>query len=500
MAIRAEPTGGRDFGPLGSLLGLLLALGLGVGLGALAFWDGRMGWSWQPRLLGPDPPFINDVPFLGTIAVGGLITLAALFLNWVRACGSWDRPVLGLLVFALFADAVPAVYQIALVLVFLILADHALRRGDLPLVITPLVLPVGLVLISYATTFLVTRSPAPDAVDFVFRASFLLMVPVLPLLLRTPRHLELLLHFVILSALLSALVAFGQLGLSFLTGKVISFAEPAFNRMAVGEMVFPRCTGLMDHPNHASNTLGTVAVLVLYLATGSRALVSRRRRLAYLATFVVLSLAVLITFSRSGWLALGCATLLVPLIRWPRFGFGYLLGLGLLAGVGWSSGLLPAALEFVRDLNASSADFRWHIDRIALQAFQQHPAIGVGVEGLLRYFNPYHLQVHNTYLQAFAEMGLFGVGAFLFLIGWMGWRISRAFRAARDPVRREWLIGLLLASAVLLVQNAVVMFLWIKFLWFWIGLIEAAVLVCLVPARDDDPDQVAFLPAVPDGS
>lgn len=265
--------------------------------------------------------------------------------------------------------------------------------------------------------------------------------------------------------------------------------------------MFPRCTGLMYHPNHAANTLASTAVLVLYFATGPRARMPRARRLRYLAVYLLLALGVAITWSRSGWLTLGVATLLIPLLRWPRLALAYLGGLGLLAALGWQSGILPALYDFVVELNEGSADFRWHIDRIALHAFHERPLVGVGVEGLLQWFNPYPLQVHNTYLQVVAEMGLFGLAAFALLSGWLALRVARALRAAADPRRREWLIALILASAVILVQNLFEMFLWIKYLWFWIGLIEAVVLVCLRPVRDDDPDQVAFLPAVvPDGS
>ncbi len=235
--------------------------------------------------------------------------------------------------------------------------------------------------------------------------------------------------------------------------------------------------------------------MALFLATAPAGRLTRKRRLAFLAVFLFLSAAVLITFSRSGWLALGVATLLVPVLRWPRRAPFYLLLLALLAAAGLQSGLLQAGYAFVKDLSASSADFRWHMDRIALRAFLEHPWIGVGVEGLLRWFNPFHLEVHNTYLQVLAEMGLFGAAAFLALVGLLAARLVRAARVVRDPVRREWLTALLLGSALLVVQNLVVMFLWIKFLWFWLALLETAVLVCLRPVRDDDPDRVAFLSA-----
>ncbi len=483
-------------GPLGTALGVLLALALGAGLGWLSFADGRWGWLAQVRLLGPEPLLLNDVPFLGVMLVVLLCGVAAWFLAWVRASEGWDRPVLGLMVFSFFADAVPALFQIALALTLLVLVERALRRGDLPLVLTPLVIPLGLILVSYATTFFQSTKLAPDILDYLFRVVAVGMVALLPVLLRRPGQLDLLFRFMVVSACISTLAAFGQLALSLATGQIVTFGQAAFDSFKIGDLVIPRCTGLMYHPNHASNTLASVAVMALYFATAPRARMPRARRRALLAAYAFLTLGVFITFSRSGWLTLAIATFLIPALRWPRVLPAYAAGLAAVITAGWVSGVLPALYDLVVQLNQDSADFRWHIDRIALHAFREHPWIGIGVERSVEWFNPFHLQVHNTYLQALSEMGLFGFSAFGLLAGWLGWRVLTALRTTREPHRRDWIVALVLASVIILVQNLFEMFLWIKFLWFWIALIEAAVLVCLAPVPDGDPDRVAFLPDV----
>ncbi len=495
-----EPVRIRDYGFFGGALLGLLGLGLGAALGYLSFLDGRLGWLTQIELLGPQPMVLNDIPFLGILSAAAAAGVVAWFLAWVRASGCWDRPVLGLMAFSFFADAIPGLYQVSLALALLVLVDRAIRRGDMPLVLTPLVVPIGLVLISYSTLFLQSTKPAPDILDFGLRSSYLAMVLLMPVLLRTPRQLDLLLRFMIVAACLSTAAAFAQLGLSFATGQIVTFGASAFDHFRIGELVVPRCSGLMYHPNHASNTLATVAVLVLYFATGGRERMTRGRRLLYFGVYLFLAMGVAITWSRSGWLTLGIATMLIPVLRWPRIVPAYLAIVAALAVVGWTSGVVPAMYEFVLQLNQDSADFRWHIDRLALHAFQENPWIGIGVERMVEWFNPFHLQVHNTYLQALSEMGVFGFSAFVLLVFWLAGRVLKAFRAARDPWRRDWLVALSLASVVILVQNLFEMFLWIKYLWFWIALIETAVLVCLVPVRGDRPDQVAFLPDTVDGS
>jgi hypothetical protein len=58
-------------------------------------------------------------------------------------------------------------------------------------------------------------------------------------------------------------------------------------------------------------------------------------------------------------------------------------------------------------------------------------------------------------------------------------RLLSRFRRKVSVADGEWLIGLCLASTMLLLQNMVAMFLWVKFLWVWIALIEASILVSL---------------------
>ncbi len=484
----------RDHGPLGVLLVALLALSFGIGVGAFVVWDGRMGHFWQVALLGPAPPLGNDQPYFFTIGLTGLLLGFGSFLAWVLRNGSWDRPLLGLLVFSLFADAVPGLFPIALGALLLLLAERALRQGGLSIRVTPLILPLALVLISYLTTFLSTTTPAAVADKLLYHGLYMTLVVLIPMVLRTRRHFESMFHFMLIAAVLSAVVSFAQLGLSELTGRIVTFGGSDYNRIPTPFGVMPRCTGLMLHPNQQSNVLATTGILALFFATGPRHLIERRKRFLYLGAYVLIGLAILNTWSRSGWLAFGVVSLLVPLVRWPRLALHYLLGLSALLAVAWESGLLQKGYEFARDLNASSADFRWHIDEIALEAFHHAPWFGVGVEGLLDWFNPYHLQVHNTYLQILAELGIFGVFAFGSLAGMLALRFVHAFFQTRNLRHREWLMALLLGTVILLVQNLVVMFLWVKFLWFWFAVLEAAVFVSLSPEGDREPDDLPFLP------
>jgi len=335
-----------------------------------------------------------------------------------------------------------------------------------------------MVVLVYLTTFAKTRTPGAAVADFNFRMMFLLAVPLLPALLNSRRQLHLVFRLMLWAGCISAILGIAQLVASLSSGQLLTFGDPEFNRISTPLGTMPRCTGLMLHPNQQSNVLGATAILVLWFGTAPKSRLIASRKLMLLA-FVLLSLGVFVTFSRSGWLALAIAAALVPLIRWRSSAFWYLSGLSLLSVFAWQTGLLEWSFNTVREMNASSADFRWHIDHLAIEAFSSSPWFGLGVGGILNFNNPYHLEIHNTYLQILAEMGIAGVISFGLLAGILGMRLLSRLRARVSVQDREFLFALGLASAVLLVQNLVVMFLWVKFLWVWIALIECAILVSL---------------------
>ena len=162
-------------------------------------------------------------------------------------------------------------------------------------------------------------------------------------------------------------------------------------------------------PFHDPNDLCVLLVVGILLA--AHGLTDRRKgswRLAWLGPSFVLLYALALTQSRGGFIAL-LGGLLVFLHA--RFGWSATLGLG---------ALLVPALFFVfagrqTDISATSGtgQERIQIWSDGLMLFREAPLFGVGM-------NEYELSVghvaHNSYLQAFAELGIVGgilfVGAF----------------------------------------------------------------------------------------
>lgn len=486
--------GARDYGPAGTALSGIAAALIGLLIAAFVFWEGRDGLRLHVSLLGPQPPLVNDLPYLFTGALMVLMLGVAAFFGWILRSGGLDRPALGLLALAMVADAIPGLTQIALVLILIILIRRIYLHGDVAAPLTPLAIPLLLVIASYATTLLVTEQWLAVMPTFLFRmTSNVLMVVLLPAILRTRRQIEVFFHMLLVCACASVMVEWIQFALSAAAGVPLTFNVGGYATVATPFGVFPRLTGLMYHPNLQSNCISTIAILALWFGLRPGGTIAPARRVLYLTAYVWMALGVLFTFSRSGWLSLGIASFIVPIVRFPRVAPLYLLVLGLVGALAYETGLLKFAYEFVEGLNQSSADFRWHIDELALDAFKENPWLGVGTMGILDYANPWSLQVHDTYLQIAAEMGLFGIIAFglfgVMILSRLLWTLFHS-KLAFD---RDWVLGLLLASIVALIQNSFVMFLWVRFLWLLIPLAECIHLA----ARDQtgrEPDDLAILP------
>ncbi len=486
--------GARDYGTAGSVLSGLAAAGIGLLIAAFVFWEGRDHLRVQLGLLGPEPALVNDLPYLLTGSLVFLMLGCAAFFAWVLRSGGLDRPALGLLALAMVADAIPGLTQVALVLILIILIRRVYLHGDVPAPLTPLAVPLLLVIVSYATTILLTEQWLAVIPTFLFRmTSNVLLVVLLPALLRTRRQIETFFHMLLVCACASVMVEWIQFALSAAAGVPLTFNTGSYNKVDTPWGIFPRLTGLMYHPNLQSNCISTIAILALWFGLRPGGTIRPARRVMYLSAYVWLALGVLFTFSRSGWLSLGIASFIVPIVRFPRVAPLYLLVLGLAGAVAYETGLLKAGYDFVESLNQSSADFRWHIDDLALQAFHENPWIGIGTMGILDYGNPWKLQVHDTYLQIASEMGIFGIVSFgllgLMVLARLLWTLFHS-KLAFD---RDWVLGLLLASVVALIQNSFVMFLWVRFLWLMIPLAECIHLA----ARDQsgrEPEDLPFLP------
>jgi O-antigen ligase len=161
---------------------------------------------------------------------------------------------------------------------------------------------------------------------------------------------------------------------------------------------------------------------------------------------ITLALGILFTFSRSAWVALGLALLILSVLRTI---VAVRLLLFLVAGAPFLLLLLGPRFVPVFERMARRPDQvreRFDLINFALQAFVQHPFFGGGL-------GSFRLAVgevaHNTAMWFLAD---FGLGGLLVLLGFLGWFFRRGWMAYnRAPAaERPLALALLLAHTAML--------------------------------------------------
>jgi len=494
MTTADSPTRIRDFGTVGTVIMAVVCLVAGGGIGYFVYLDG---------LAGPRNTYTNPLQllapgnhYLPTMALGLVVAAFITVLGIVNRIWSVDRLILFTTGMLLVADVIPGLSSLLGILLIGKLFGNILRTGDGHWPLSPTGIAVLLILIAYSTTFLNTESPVSTLSNFLPRMPYIVLALFLPIAVNTTRKLEMLVDYFILAALFSLGVEFLQGIASAATGQIITFASEGFETFEAPWGATARLTGLMTHPNRYSNVASTVGIIVLWFALQPKELISRQRRIAMWIIFALLVIGVLFSWSRSGWLSFGIAGLAVPFFRWPHLSPIFLGIGGLLLFVGLSTGFLELVYDYVRDLSRSSADFRWHIDQIGLQAFFENPAIGIGVEGTKDFFNAYELQVHNAPIQILADLGIVGMVAFAALMTTVFSTMFRVITAAKaSPRLRSIAMALGISTIVTFVQGFVEVFLWLKFLWTFIAVLGCVYVAYVEDLKRDEEEELAPNPA-----
>ena len=200
---------------------------------------------------------------------------------------------------------------------------------------------------------------------------------------------------------------------------------------------------LTENPNDLALILNLILPLIVALMLSARRPLVRGLLLAIVGLNAV---AVVLTFSRAGFLAL---TLILAVYLWklrarPGAGWRWLaLALALAA-----LPLLPAGygarLETITDMNADrtgSAQARWTDAILAAGWVLHNPFVGAGIGMNMLALNevrgPAWKAVHNTYLEYAVDLGLPGLTLFLFLLGGALRRASAVARQAASSALAE---------------------------------------------------------------
>jgi O-antigen ligase len=141
--------------------------------------------------------------------------------------------------------------------------------------------------------------------------------------------------------------------------------------------------------------------------------------------FIAMSLGIILTFSRAGWITLFLQLSIYTVFYFqtkkqtPRRLVLFIVGaLILLSPLAWKMGQLQQE-------NTSSTENRWLLTKIAIEAFQDKPYMGYGsgefinlVDDNLRFKAKYGpaIDSHGMLQKVLAENGAFGLAAWIFII------------------------------------------------------------------------------------
>lgn len=232
---------------------------------------------------------------------------------------------------------------------------------------------------------------------------------------------------------------------------VIEAVAVALNRSAEVGGYF-RADSVFNHPN----TLALYLSRMLPLFGGLAVLMpGRGRRAAYAAGAAVMGVAMLLSGSRGGWIAVAAAVVPVAVLgrsrRWILPAAGMAAGgVVLLALTGQNR--LPGLLEPGR----GSVDTRGRLWRAALETISESPVRGSGLSRLTwmrRYIPARRLEgaelidAHNLFLDFWAKLGIFGLAAIL-------WLVARFFLVALRAHRRTTGETRALAAALVAAMTA----------------------------------------------
>ena len=241
-----------------------------------------------------------------------------------------------------------------------------------------------------------------------------------------------------LSAFFQAVVALLQfyyqrsVGLWFLGESVITATTPGVARVMIEGERYLRSYGTLPHANILAGflILGIIAIAYLFLTAAPEKKFSRI--IAAMGFFTVLS-ALILTFSRSGWIIASLVLVAIFIygfvrkeLRKKMFGFFSVVLVSiviLIYGFGWA--IAPRA-GFAK--GEASVDHRILYNQIGLSLIEEHPfGVGEGNQVLQAGREGLYLSkgltevwlwqpVHNIYVLIASELGVLGLAVFLLFL------------------------------------------------------------------------------------
>jgi O-antigen ligase len=208
---------------------------------------------------------------------------------------------------------------------------------------------------------------------------------------------------------------------------------------------------------HHPNSLAGYLTILLPLSFSFIMIRSTRiKRIGYIIMFCVLFWALIVTFSRSAWMATGLGFFYFLLLSRRKLTLWFLLG-SLIMGIGVYS-FMPASQRHSSRLGWSAIEYmtgwRMNIWKDTLKMIKDKPFAGHGLNTYMMIFQNYQTKVddtgkeynptyaHNCYLQMTAEIGIPGFLSFVWILISLFRYLNEMFYLAKSQELRMIYVGL----------------------------------------------------------
>lgn len=363
-------------------------------------------------------------------------------------------------------------------IVILYVLAEALRDASYQIVL-PGVVFFGILLILLDIPYLATPhiyGIPRFIVNFISFAKGMLVAFAVVNIVRSERHLELLVKAFLIVATVSALLGIAQIVLNALTGLTLNMTLEEAETKPTFLGTTMRATALTTWASWLSNFLVLAVPFVLFRLFNARTL---RWRLTYVAVMLILLTAIFFTFTYAAYFAVGVMFALFPFVYWPQRSIHFLLALLLAAGLFHLAGgfkwLYEDALTSVMQ-SAGMVERRSYLHS-TLNEIVRNPVLGSGIYAEEEFSeNFYRKRAHNAGVQAWADLGLAGLLVFVTMmltVLTQVWLMAAALRGAHRQLFQALGLGVIGAIVEMFAEPNLTY----AITWFHLGLCQAALLV-----------------------
>ncbi len=207
-----------------------------------------------------------------------------------------------------------------------------------------------------------------------------------------------------------------------LLGFGVFFAYKAYDSYTKGELTLrgERIGGYVEGMFGNPNDLATALVMLIPIALALFLTQRGKLRVVYLLCVVALTVGVIVTFSRGGFLGL----IALSAVMFWKLGRNrrvtstvvalFLVLFLMVASPGGFGGRISSVFNMEADKTGSASE-RWMLMQHTARLFLSRPILGVGM-GNIHIYSIREKVAHNAYLEVAAELGVFGLIAYLIII------------------------------------------------------------------------------------